>query len=189
MNQLCINWQEEQPVFVRGTHLGLASPLYPILIPFAVMEKCKLFNEIWSLHYNQQPQLIQQKQLIEKVWNASINDCIMLVGTCVDGSAIVTDLEKLFDDNWSQEELTGHLEKLYNRLNSINLYHLTLSKDESWAVNVSKKFESYRISKRCEESAITFLNLKELLKLKGCFNLLDSVAKKVNVSFIYNVII
>ena len=186
MNELCVNWQTKRNIFVRGKSFGLASPFYPILMPFAALDKCKLFNRIWRQHcdkiYNEHS-LVTQQQFIEEVWNVSIHESLNFIGACIDGSAFIAQLEKLFD-NLSQDELKRELEKLYASLTKLqlHLFHETvfeLPEDNSWVVDVVRKFESYILSKRCEDSAKVYLKLKERLKLQGSFDSLESIAKKV----------
>jgi hypothetical protein len=191
IKNLCLDWENEKKFFIRGPHLGLESPLYHIIQPFAIMEQSQLFDKIWCKHLRkiENARVMSQKDLVDEVWTCCTDECLNLITTCVDSTALVADLEELFltfevknpkEINYQDNILKIQLKLLQECLLKSELY---LCRSQEWIDDVCKKIYYYRFSKQCEKSANLFLKLKECLKLKCSCGILESFANKNDVFY------
>ena len=190
MNELCLNWYEstsEELLF----KLLEDSPFYHILRPLSIMtikHRSVLFQKILEECYNEQKKrilgLITQQQFIDEVWKDCINKCYTLLASCVDGSAIVHELDELFKSKQfgyviGKDEIELNLKFLCDSLKlSFPGKPPSVPSNDKWAVDVSNKINSFRFSKKCRKIANDLLTLKNYLHDEDQYKILEDLSKE-----------
>ena len=189
MNELCLNWHESTSEQV-SFQLLKDFPFDDILRPHSIMmmeHKSVLFQTILDKRYDEQKRrvhgLITQQQFIEEVWMGCIDKCYTLLAACVDGSAFVHELDELFKQFkyvLGNDEIQLNLRVLRDGLTqSFPDRPLSVPSNNKWAVDVSKKINSFRFSKNCRKIANDLLKLKNLLHDEDQYKILEDLSKEV----------
>ena len=191
MKELCLNWYESEDKNLKFQLLH-GYPLYCILCPFSTMMieyQCVIFRKILencqNEHKHKSTGVITQQQFVEEVWKGCINKCYTLLATCVDGSASALELDELFQNKQfgcvlDHDEIQLNLKTLRDGLQlSFCDRPPPAPPDDKWALDVSKKIESFRFSKDCCKIAHDLLQLKDQLNDEGNRERLQDLAKKV----------
>lgn len=180
LKEICPGWcGGNRNIFVLSSQLQSESPLSVILWDLAdMMNTCQIFIKIWRNHIERlSERTVSQAEFVDEVWTGTINDCCRLVVLCSDGSALADEVDNLF----AMLDIEEHLKLLHEKLKCICPKDDSLKiKKSEWISHVAKQITSYRSFKKCENTAVNLLKIKDKLEWDGCFDVLQSITRKVS---------
>ena len=216
VNELYLHWNESHDCYM-GLRCFPTLKLCTLsfLNSFCILATTNVFQQIWrnnlSIFLASKIDSTQEN-IIDFVWKPTFKHCVELITRLKSGNILLSEVEKVFCDEKTLEDLQSSCESLTRSLiycKEHSSYKLCtcgcctapeiqqrftsdtsmISKESEWIVPACKSIEHFRLSLKCMECAETVLTLcdEDHLNLTGDFITIHALVEKVRTTM-YNVL-
>ena len=161
-----------------------AKPLEPILESYYTLStefRSDLFMQLWKKLLREVSRFrvtLTFDDVVAKIWNPVFTECCQLVDSVHGRTIKLKDVDRYFH----QHKEKYLYDDLLNLFKAIEACHHRRGSDYKWIRPAIDHMEQYWSLCEQAEAAKTVLDLKESLKLRGDFEVIENVASKVTAS-------